>query len=645
VRCAPPPDLLAPAFCCTITTGWGVFFFAPAALRGGACVRAVTDVYPFPSPVLTRALAACPGWSTVQRAGSCHTHGKRILSSIEAERSEACGGHGHVMVFPTPTHLGTPRSAVGVRTQHAAAVPEPGLLQPQDVLEVPIVRTRPLQASRGPRQAQRSGRHSRRLRRSSTMQSQLHSRPCGRHTTIRAPAGRQPARIKAASAAAVQPGEVSRSCACQCTNPGPSVRAIALGAAGPARPSPMQIAACTRPRRLPPPLPPPAALHIRGAARANAHTTVARHPVGRAAAARDMDAPHPGAHHAAQRERQRHTPPGSGMVPRLDEVPTARGQQRVLAGQVQPLLHGNPRCLVGAVVGAGSRPGAVDCQPSSQLSALIRGSRQPSLATAAASSSWGSRRKSVLCASPGRRPRQAGSLVQACSSHAPLTPPPPPRACTRGTAGVEVRWTAFSTIWWLFGEWKYFGTPPALRFIWYLAWRSILQRAYEAHKALVLWRELSRPRLPSSGQSPPWPACTPPGGAASPAFLSARRCLLRSGRPARGRPGRGRGSCARCSHPSRAPLLHAACSLMLQSASSRLGWQREPRRGRCAPSAAPWPCGGSTGATTCWARRCTWSTWSRSVNPWGCCCCWCCCCCRRRRPAAAAGGWRLALLG
>eukprot|EP00878_Enallax_costatus_P035945 GHUV01040202.1.p1 GENE.GHUV01040202.1~~GHUV01040202.1.p1 ORF type:complete len:108 (+),score=25.86 GHUV01040202.1:362-685(+) len=37
-------------------------------------------------------------------------------------------------------------------------------------------------------------------------------------------------------------------------------------------------------------------------------------------------------------------------------------------------------------------------------------------------------------------------------------------------------------------ELKYFGTPPALRYIFYLAWRSFMLKVYEAHKTLVLWQ-------------------------------------------------------------------------------------------------------------------------------------------------------------
>lgn len=59
----------------------------------------------------------------------------------------------------------------------------------------------------------------------------------------------------------------------------------------------------------------------------------------------------------------------------------------------------------------------------------------------------------------------------------------------RLAAAVEKRWTLFSSCWYLVMELKYFGTPPALRYLLFLAWRGVLSRLYEAHKALVLWRE------------------------------------------------------------------------------------------------------------------------------------------------------------
>ena len=54
---------------------------------------------------------------------------------------------------------------------------------------------------------------------------------------------------------------------------------------------------------------------------------------------------------------------------------------------------------------------------------------------------------------------------------------------------IEKRWTLWSSMWYLVMQLKYFGIPPALRYIWFLAWRQVQQKMYEAHKALVLWRE------------------------------------------------------------------------------------------------------------------------------------------------------------
>jgi hypothetical protein len=53
---------------------------------------------------------------------------------------------------------------------------------------------------------------------------------------------------------------------------------------------------------------------------------------------------------------------------------------------------------------------------------------------------------------------------------------------------VDQRWTLFSSLWWLVVQFKYVGVPPALRYVWYLAWRALQMRAYEAHKAFVLWQ-------------------------------------------------------------------------------------------------------------------------------------------------------------
>ena len=56
-------------------------------------------------------------------------------------------------------------------------------------------------------------------------------------------------------------------------------------------------------------------------------------------------------------------------------------------------------------------------------------------------------------------------------------------------ADVEKRWTVFSTVWFTMVELKYFLIPPAIRFLWFIACREVMSKVYEAHKALVLWRE------------------------------------------------------------------------------------------------------------------------------------------------------------
>lgn len=60
--------------------------------------------------------------------------------------------------------------------------------------------------------------------------------------------------------------------------------------------------------------------------------------------------------------------------------------------------------------------------------------------------------------------------------------------CSLEIPDIEKRWTVFSSLWWLVMEFKFFGVPPALRFLWFLAWRGIMQKVYEGHKALVLWQ-------------------------------------------------------------------------------------------------------------------------------------------------------------
>ncbi len=46
----------------------------------------------------------------------------------------------------------------------------------------------------------------------------------------------------------------------------------------------------------------------------------------------------------------------------------------------------------------------------------------------------------------------------------------------------------FSSLWWIVMEFKYFGTPPAVRYIVFLLKRAVMQKVYEAHKAFVLWQ-------------------------------------------------------------------------------------------------------------------------------------------------------------
>lgn len=56
-------------------------------------------------------------------------------------------------------------------------------------------------------------------------------------------------------------------------------------------------------------------------------------------------------------------------------------------------------------------------------------------------------------------------------------------------AESEKRWTVFSTAWFALMELKYLSCPPALRFLWFIATRAVMFKVYEAHKALILWRE------------------------------------------------------------------------------------------------------------------------------------------------------------
>jgi hypothetical protein len=95
------------------------------------------------------------------------------------------------------------------------------------------------------------------------------------------------------------------------------------------------------------------------------------------------------------------------------------------------------------------------------------------------------------CLAPGSTRRPGAWKGADCRHRLPHRSPrlpahaPPARAAA---AEIEKRWTVFSSLWWLVMEFKYFGTPPALRYLVYLAKRAVMQRVYEAHKALVLWQ-------------------------------------------------------------------------------------------------------------------------------------------------------------
>lgn len=56
-------------------------------------------------------------------------------------------------------------------------------------------------------------------------------------------------------------------------------------------------------------------------------------------------------------------------------------------------------------------------------------------------------------------------------------------------AAAEKRWTLFSSCWYLWQELRFFGIPPAVRYLAHLLWRGLMTRLYEAHKLLVLARE------------------------------------------------------------------------------------------------------------------------------------------------------------
>ncbi|KIY98011.1 hypothetical protein MNEG_9954 [Monoraphidium neglectum] len=60
--------------------------------------------------------------------------------------------------------------------------------------------------------------------------------------------------------------------------------------------------------------------------------------------------------------------------------------------------------------------------------------------------------------------------------------------CSLEIPAAEKRWTIFSSVWFLVKEAKFNSVPASLRYIWFIAWRAVMQRVYEAHKAVVLWQ-------------------------------------------------------------------------------------------------------------------------------------------------------------
>jgi hypothetical protein len=77
--------------------------------------------------------------------------------------------------------------------------------------------------------------------------------------------------------------------------------------------------------------------------------------------------------------------------------------------------------------------------------------------------------------------------------------------CLCVAAAAEKRWTIFSSVWFLVKEAKFNSVPASLRYIWFIAWRAVMQRVYEAHKAVVLWRECAAAGRPPQ---PPRPGCS-----------------------------------------------------------------------------------------------------------------------------------------
>lgn len=93
------------------------------------------------------------------------------------------------------------------------------------------------------------------------------------------------------------------------------------------------------------------------------------------------------------------------------------------------------------------------------------------------------------CSRAVTTPRPAPACLPACVP-ASLQLCAPPLLCVHmHCAAAEKRWTLFSSCWYLWQELRFFGIPPAVRYLAHLLWRGLMTRLYEAHKLLVLARE------------------------------------------------------------------------------------------------------------------------------------------------------------
>lgn len=123
------------------------------------------------------------------------------------------------------------------------------------------------------------------------------------------------------------------------------------------------------------------------------------------------------------------------------------------------------------------------------------------------------------------------------------------------------------------------GTPPALRFLWYLTWRAIRERLYEAHKTIVLWRT-SRCAV----------CCCSPHEVPAANFLPF--------------------------DPRNANVIPNCCAPALQRPRLMQAWQHVHWAAHRRALVVQWPCGDSTGATASLASCSIWSTLQRCVQAW-----------------------------